>query len=106
MNLANAKITKTYDLQKFDNEGCLSFKDRYESTMRYNEIVVEDNLFYPHKFVATGLTAVAIQHELDHLNGVLLPDRAIKQILSSKKPKPNDICLCGSGKKYKRCHGA
>ncbi|MCB0283438.1 MAG: preprotein translocase subunit SecA [Calditrichaeota bacterium] len=23
-----------------------------------------------------------------------------------KKPKPNDPCYCGSGKKYKKCHGA
>jgi len=23
-----------------------------------------------------------------------------------KKPGRNDLCPCGSGKKYKRCHGA
>jgi preprotein translocase subunit SecA len=22
-----------------------------------------------------------------------------------KKPRPNDPCPCGSGKKYKQCHG-
>ena len=25
---------------------------------------------------------------------------------SEKKAKPNDPCPCGSGKKYKQCHGA
>jgi predicted aspartyl protease len=25
---------------------------------------------------------------------------------NSVKPKPNDLCPCGSGKKYKKCHGS
>jgi len=27
-------------------------------------------------------------------------------IIADKKPRPNDPCPCGSGKKYKQCHGA
>ena len=26
-------------------------------------------------------------------------------IIADKKPRPNDPCPCGSGKKYKQCHG-
>ncbi len=35
-------------------------------------------------------------------------DRSSKQqpVRVEKKPKPNDPCPCGSGKKYKKCHGA
>jgi uncharacterized protein YecA (UPF0149 family) len=54
--------------------------------------------------VCTGLLAVVTQHELDHLVGKLLTDSALPQIKNSKKKtRPNDICPCGSGRKYKRC---
>ena len=74
INLANHKITKTYDKALFKNEGCLSFPGIYADTHRFQEIVIENNLFTPHSFIATGLTAVVIQHETDHLNEKLLID--------------------------------
>ena len=58
----------------FKNEGCLSFPGIYADTHRFQEIVIENNLFTPHSFIATGLTAVVIQHETDHLNEKLLID--------------------------------
>jgi peptide deformylase len=103
VNLINAKIEKGYDLAKICGEGCLSFPGKSIDTNRYQEVYVVNNLQYPHSFIATGFTAVVCQHELDHLNSILFIDRQIvKQI---KKQKPNDICLCGSGRKYKRCCG-
>lgn len=101
VNLVNCRIAKAYDEFVFENEGCLSFPGLRVSTKRYNEIYVVDNLVEPHSFIATSLFAVAIQHELAHLNNILLPDIAIKP----KPPKqaPNELCLCGSGIKYKKC---
>jgi hypothetical protein len=40
---------------------------------------------------------------LDNLNEIL--ESFIKRFITNKKIGRNDICLCGSGKKYKRCHG-
>lgn len=77
LDLVNAKITKRYYQFEFDGEGCLSFPGRYERTLRHKEIVVEWNLVRPYQFIATGFAAVVIQHEIDHLNGILLPDVAI-----------------------------
>jgi len=77
VDLVNAKITEKYNQFEFDGEGCLSFPGRYEKTLRYREIVVEGNLVKPYRFIATGFVAVVIQHELDHLQGILLPDVAI-----------------------------
>lgn len=74
INLVNCKISKTYGEFTFKNEGCLSFPGLSVDTKRYKEIVVEDNLVEPHRFIATGLLAVCIQHELDHLEGKLLID--------------------------------
>ena len=74
VDLVNCRIQKGYRKSLFKGEGCLSFPGRYVDTQRYQEIVVVDNLVEPHSFVATGLFAVCIQHELDHLHGLLLPD--------------------------------
>jgi peptide deformylase len=77
IDLVNAEIAKGYDEYEFDGEGCLSFPDRWERTLRYREVLVEGNLIWPHRFVVTEFAAVAVQHELDHLKGVLLPDVAL-----------------------------
>ncbi len=74
VNLVNCRIAQGYDQSFFDGEGCLSFPNQYERTLRYQEIHVVDNLAEPHNFIATGLLAVCIQHELDHTVGILLPD--------------------------------
>lgn len=79
IDLVNAEITNKYYPFEFDGEGCLSFPGRYEKTLRYREIVVEGNLVRPYRFIATGFVAVVILHELDHLDGILLPDVAIRK---------------------------
>ena len=89
INLVNAEITKKYDPFLFEGEGCLSIPNTRGKTKRFNEIVVSNNLVEPHSFTATGFLAVVIQHEIDHLNGVLFTDHVVKE-KSSKKLNPND----------------
>jgi len=101
VDLINCKISQGFDEAIFDNEGCLSFPGRIETTRRFQEVHVTENLIYPHSFVATGLLAVVVQHELDHLNGILLPDRALPSTI--KKVGPNEPCPCGSKIKFKKC---
>jgi peptide deformylase len=103
VNLVNCKMKSQYDKAIFRGEGCLSFPGRIEDTMRYQEIHVVDNLIHPKSFIVSGLMAIVCQHELDHLNSILLPDIAIPRV--KKKVGPNDACMCGSGKKYKKCCG-
>jgi peptide deformylase len=105
VNLVNCKIKNAYDPFIFSGEGCLSFPDMLVSTRRYNEIHVVDNLVYPHAFVLTGLMSVVVQHELGHLQNILLPDIALPEQKPKTKQRPNDICMCGSKLKFKRCHG-
>ena len=108
IDLVNATIGEAFDLQLFEGEGCLSFPDRTETTKRYGEIHILDNMVEPKQFVATGLLAVVCQHELDHTKGILLPDVAIKNVEKpqvKRKVRPNDPCWCGSNKKLKKCHG-
>ncbi len=102
INLINCKIKQGFDPEIFEDEGCLSFPGMYVKTLRYNEIYVVENLAEPRQFIATGLPAVVIQHELNHLDGILLPDLAIKEQIKTKI-RPNDPCSCKSGKKAKKC---
>jgi len=102
-NLINAKLKQGYNPSIFKDEGCLSFPGRVENTIRYQEVLIENNFSNYASFIATGLVAVVCQHELDHLNSVIFTDRLANTLVKKVKLKPNDICNCGSGKKYKKC---
>ena len=58
-------------------EGCLSFPGIYEFVKRNEEIVVEYNDIEGKKLSmkATGLLSICIQHEVDHLEGIVFLDR-------------------------------
>jgi peptide deformylase len=57
-------------------EGCLSIPDIYADVTRPDRVVVEalDANGTPYRKEATGLKARAIQHEIDHLDGILFLD--------------------------------
>lgn len=114
INLVNANIDQQFDPMMFKEEGCLSFPGRLENTLRFQEIYIKENLGSPKSFIATGLLAVCIQHELDHLHSTLFMDRKIKSLENKVKfkAKPNDTCPCGKVdpilekvKKFKKCCG-
>jgi peptide deformylase len=58
-------------------EGCLSFPDLYNDIRRASEVTVEYQSRTGEKrsVSATGLFAVALQHEIDHLDGVVFTER-------------------------------
>lgn len=57
-------------------EGCLSFPDQYEEVERPGAVHVQylDENGVRRVVEAEGLQAIALQHEIDHLDGVLLVD--------------------------------
>jgi peptide deformylase len=74
------------------SEGCLSFPGASEEIKRAERVLVRalDGDGKPFELEAHGLLAVAIQHETDHLNGVLMIDKlnALKRrLLSSRLAK-------------------
>jgi peptide deformylase len=58
-------------------EGCLSIPDIYGDVTRPERVVLEATDLEGNRYRrdATGLKARAIQHEIDHLNGILFLDR-------------------------------
>ena len=61
-------------------EGCLSLPNVYGPIRRSTSLIIKywDESGKRHKEKAEGLLARIIQHEMDHLNGVLFVDRAEK----------------------------
>lgn len=74
--LINPEITASSGEQATAEEGCLSFPGLYVPVTRPAEITARflDRDGSEQTVEAKGLLARAIQHELDHLNGVLLVD--------------------------------
>lgn len=71
------------------NEGCLSIPNIREDVERPDSVTIEylDENFQPHKETFEGLTARIIQHEYDHLDGILFTDKVApirRQLLKSK----------------------
>ena len=58
-------------------EGCLSFPGLTEKISRYSKLSVKCNDLKGNtvEFEADGLLAIAMQHEFDHLNGILWTQR-------------------------------
>ena len=61
-------------------EGCLSVPNYYENVKRANEIKVSalNELGQSFEVEANKMLAVCIQHEMDHLNGILFVDHLSK----------------------------
>lgn len=73
----NPEILWTSDETATYNEGCLSVPDHYADVERPARCRVKfvDYHGKPREAEADGLLATCIQHEVDHLNGVLFIDR-------------------------------
>lgn len=78
------------------NEGCLSIPDIREDVSRKEEILINffDENFEPQKLKLNGLAARVVQHEFDHIEGVLFTDH-----LSSLKKRliKNRLSLISKG---------
>lgn len=85
----NAKILKEEGEEWSFNEGCLSIPDVHEPVKRKEKITIEyyDENFVKHTDVFDGLAARVIQHEYDHIEGILFTDKlsSLKKKLISKK---------------------
>ncbi len=73
----NAKILNEEGNEWAFNEGCLSIPDVREDVLRKPRITVAylDENFQKHTEVFDGLIARVIQHEYDHIEGILFTDK-------------------------------
>jgi peptide deformylase len=77
--MVNPEVVRRNSCVAVMREGCMSVPDYTGDVERSTEITVK---FYEpdgslKEIVASGFEAVAIQHEMDHLDGVLFLDRIV-----------------------------
>ena len=87
--LINPEITDYGTTLNSYEEGCLSIPGVYLNVVRPSTIKLKfrDEMGRPRKMRADGLLARCIQHEMDHLNGVLFVDRVSSKEELSKELK-------------------
>jgi peptide deformylase len=97
MKIINPEIVWASDEIQPWEEGCLSLPDHYAEVERPKEVKVRylDEQNEIREVHAKGLLAVCIQHEMDHLEGVLFVDHIsalrrnmiLRKLVKSKKQK-------------------
>jgi peptide deformylase len=78
--LINPEITE-WDGFELGREGCLSVPDYTGNVIRAEHIklTAQDPYGDFHEYAMTGYEARAVQHEVDHLDGVLFVDRLVSR---------------------------
>jgi len=78
--MLNPEIVKSSEETELGVEGCLSIPGIVGEVERFSQVQIKglNRRGQPMKVKAEGWLARIFQHEIDHLNGVLFPDRATK----------------------------
>jgi len=91
--LINPRIVSNEGTTISEDEGCLSVPDFKADVKRAASILVEalDREGKPLRIEAEGLLAIVLQHEIDHLNGILFIDRisSLKRQMYKRRVKKN-----------------
>jgi peptide deformylase len=94
--LINPIVVEHSEETTSDGEGCLSLPDVHVPVERFSTIVVEgkDAAGEDVRIEAEGLQSRVIQHEIDHLDGVLIFDRttpeARREAMRALRPRPDE----------------
>jgi len=85
--LINPEIIKASDEKELDYEGCLSVPDTYGLVERSKKVVVKALNKNGKKVTlkASGLFARVLQHEIDHLDGILLTEKSVGKMLTEEE---------------------
>lgn len=80
MVFINPQVVASSDERSTYEEGCLSIPDYYAEVERPMQVTVDyvDRLGKQQQIEADGLLATCLQHEIDHLNGILFIDHISK----------------------------
>ena len=91
LTLINPEIVQTYGYRKPMWEGCISGLELYAQVPRYKKVRLKwlDEQTIEHEQDFDGFIAHVIQHEVDHLNGILYVDRIkdTKSIMTMREYK-------------------
>jgi peptide deformylase len=99
----NPEIVHSSDARKVYNEGCLSIPEQYAEIERPDIVTARwiDEKGLEREGEFGGLMSVCLQHEVDHLNGVLFIDHlsrlkrdmVVKKVLKARKERDKAAIL-------------
>ncbi len=99
----NPEIVHRSDARKTYNEGCLSIPDQYAEVERPDVVRAQwtDETGAQREGEFHGLMSVCLQHEVDHLNGILFIDHlsrlkrdiVVKKVLKARKERDKAAVL-------------
>ncbi len=80
IKFVNPEIVVRSDNDNVFQEGCLSFPDQFSDVVRPDSVVVRylDETGAEKTLEATGILATCLQHEIDHINGIVFVDHISK----------------------------
>jgi peptide deformylase len=89
LTLVNPEVKVVPEPTTVYEEGCLSFPEIRGDVIRPDEITVkfQDTAGHAHILRCNGLLSRCVQHEVDHLNGVLYIDRMEKDVVAGIEPE-------------------
>lgn len=84
----NPKIISFSEQKEIDWEGCLSIPNTYGKIERSKKVKIkaQNEKGERIQITASGLFGRIIQHEMDHLNGILFTSKVIGELVSDKEP--------------------
>ncbi len=92
----NPEVSPLPSDQYYYEEGCLSFPGIRGDVARPERILVryQDLDGATHELECDGLLARCIQHESDHLEGILFTERMEKEVYAEVKPEVKALKTC------------
>jgi peptide deformylase len=98
--MANPEIVEASDEDATYEEGCLSLPEHYSDVVRPAKVTVRylDRDGVQKDLACEGLLATCVQHEIDHLDGILFVDHIsslkrnmiLRKLLKTRKEKERD----------------
>ncbi|MFA6429007.1 MAG: peptide deformylase [Patescibacteria group bacterium] len=83
----NPEIIKTSDAMVESEEGCLSVPGEWGIVNRHKKVTFQALTRHGRRVQgeAKGMQAIVLQHEIDHLDGILFIDKAIRMLKKTAK---------------------
>lgn len=98
-----------FELIAQQNQTSPSFQSEEESGEKVIEILSSAAQNIPHAQAKAPIqqdNRAAIFENNDEFEIFEVDEKPVKVSIPEGKIRPNDLCHCGSGKKFKKCHGA
>lgn len=98
-----------FELIAQQNQTSPSFQSEEESGEKVIEILSSAAQNIPHAQAKTPIqqdNRATIFENNDEFEIFEVDEKPVKVTIPEGKIRPNDLCHCGSGKKFKKCHGA